>query len=202
MSRAHGARRLLAAIAGLLLVVLPALPAQAHDRLVASSPADGAVLDAAPPSLVLTFSAPALALGSRVVVTGPTGAVVSTGEPQYTDDTVVQALGGDLPAGEYRVQWRVTSSDGHPVSGELAWTASAPAAGDGSAAGAAAPSPPSPAAPSSAPAGPPSPATAPASATAPDGASGAPPWVVALAAAALAALVAAAVAVVRRRRSA
>ncbi|PWJ53131.1 hypothetical protein SAMN06264364_11426 [Quadrisphaera granulorum] len=111
----------------LLLVLIPALPAQAHDRLESSAPADGAVLDIAPTSVVLTFSAPPIGLGAKVVVTGPDGAVVSSGDPRVVDRTVTEDLAGDLPAGQYRVEWRVTSSDGHPVSGELTYTASAPA---------------------------------------------------------------------------
>lgn len=192
-------RRALALLAGALLVLVPALPAQAHDRLEASSPADGSAVQAAPTSVVLTFSAPAIALGSEVVVTGPDGRVVSVGDAQFVDSTVTQPLAGELPAGQYRVDWRVTSSDGHPVSGTFGYTASAAAAGSAPAATSpsAAPSsaPPSAGVPSSTP-GVPSDASAAASSG-----SGSSGWGVALGAVALLAVVAAVAAVVLRRRS-
>ncbi|WP_180357544.1 copper resistance CopC family protein [Streptomyces sp. NP160] len=190
-------RRASALLAGGLLVllstVLAALPAQAHDRLESSSPADGAVVGVAPASVVLTFDAPVIALGSKVVVTGPDGTVVSTGEPQFLDTTVTQRLAGDPAAGQYRVEWRVTSSDGHPVSGTFAYTASAPAAGpptpSSTSASSSAPAPSGPAAVSS-------PEAAPVVASSP----GAPGWPLAVGAVAALVVVAAAAAVVVRRR--
>jgi hypothetical protein len=53
---------------------------------------------------------------------------VSTGTPQIVDATVHQALLPDLPAGAYRVIWRVTSDDGHPVSDTFSFTVTAGAA--------------------------------------------------------------------------
>ncbi len=115
---------LAAAVLAVGLLLAGAGPAAAHDRLVSTDPADGSTVAGAPSELVLTFDEPAIALGTQVVVTGPDGSVVSQGEPQLVDSTVTQALGGALPAGAYRVLWRVTSADGHPISGELGFTAS------------------------------------------------------------------------------
>ena len=39
------------------------------------------------------------------------------------DNTVAQSIGPDAPAGTYTVQWRVTSADGHPISGTFGFTA-------------------------------------------------------------------------------
>jgi methionine-rich copper-binding protein CopC len=96
----------------------------AHDRLESTNPADGSTVEVAPGSVVLTMSSAPLALGTQVQVSGPDG-IVSGGDPQIVDDTVTQALTGDRPAGTYEVQWRVTSSDGHPISGSFAFTATA-----------------------------------------------------------------------------
>jgi hypothetical protein len=41
------------------------------------------------------------------------------------DNTVVQDLPGSSPAGRYTVLWRVTSADGHPVSGQISFTSRA-----------------------------------------------------------------------------
>src|SRR5690606_32208723 len=59
----------------------------------------------------------------QVVVTGPDGVVVSDGPAQLVDTSVVQPLVATLPAGPYTVEWRVTSADGHPLSGALTFTA-------------------------------------------------------------------------------
>lgn len=96
--------------------------ALAHDALVATTPAAGATLTTAPAQAELEFSGPPQALGTQVVVTAPDGAVVSRGEPELRGSTVVQPLADGLPAGAYTVAWRVTSSDGHPLSGTSAFT--------------------------------------------------------------------------------
>ena len=89
-----------------------------HDVLISTSPADGQRVGAAPSLVTLTFSAPVLQIGTAVAVTGP-GGDATQGPPAVLADTVNQPLRGALPPGGYRVQWRVTSRDGHPVSGEF-----------------------------------------------------------------------------------
>jgi hypothetical protein len=56
-----------------------------------------------------------------------------------------QAAGA--PAGRYTVDWRVTSADGHPITGSLAFTAQAPGEGQRVPAQSAAPAPAAPAEP-------------------------------------------------------
>src|SRR5699024_10824890 len=41
---------------------------------------------------------------------------------------VSHPLADDLPAGEYSVDWRVVSADGHPISGEFTFTVTEQAA--------------------------------------------------------------------------
>ncbi|WP_432546057.1 copper resistance CopC family protein [Kineococcus sp. SYSU DK004] len=121
--RASRSAALTAALAlGLAAPVALAAPALAHDRLVSSSPADGDVVGTAPDTVDLRMSETPLALGTQVEVTGP-GGLVSSGEPRIVDSTVSQSLGAERPAGTYEVQWRVTSSDGHPVSGSFTFEA-------------------------------------------------------------------------------
>jgi methionine-rich copper-binding protein CopC len=103
--------------AGLLAL---ASPAAAHDVIRSTNPADGATVERLPDRVVLTFDEPALALGSEVVVTGPAGPV-SDGPPSLVDNEVRQAVRAG-PAGRYTVLWRVTSADGHPVSGTFSFT--------------------------------------------------------------------------------
>ncbi|MBB2924462.1 copper resistance CopC family protein [Cellulomonas cellasea] len=121
----------LAGLGGITLGVLGAGPAAAHSALVSSDPADGSTPATAPAQVTLTFNEPAVALGTVVEVRAPDGRVVSTGDAVLADAGVTQALSGDLPAGAYSVLWRVTSADGHPIEGQLTFTAQGPTtAGD------------------------------------------------------------------------
>ncbi len=106
--------------ATVVTLIATAAPASAHDVLRSTNPADGAVVDRLPDMVVLTFDEPALAIGTEVVVTGPAGPV-SDGQPQLVDAEVRQPVRAG-PAGRYTVLWRVTSADGHPVSGTFAFT--------------------------------------------------------------------------------
>jgi copper resistance protein C len=128
-ARRRSARTVAVVVATVLTAVLAAtavtliataVPASAHDVLRSTNPADGAVVDRLPDRVVLTFDEPALAIGTEVVVTGPAGPV-SDGQPQLVDAEVRQPVRAG-PAGRYTVLWRVTSADGHPVSGTFAFT--------------------------------------------------------------------------------
>ncbi len=106
-------------LAGLLLGAGPAL---AHDALEETNPKDGSTVATLPDEIELVFNNNPLALGSVVRVESPDGDVTE-GKPKIVDETVSQAIAPGAPAGEYKVQWRVTSSDGHPISGEFSFTA-------------------------------------------------------------------------------
>jgi copper resistance protein C len=127
-ARAAGRYRLLAVLAGAMLAVwVGASPASAHNTLIATNPADQVTVQSAPQAVVLTFDEPANAMGTQVVVTGPSGQV-QQGQPQLADNTITEALQPGAPAGAYTVAWRVTSADGHPVSGTFSFTAETAAA--------------------------------------------------------------------------
>lgn len=106
------------------VLVAAAGPAAAHDVLTATAPGNGSTVARTPSSVVLTFDAPAIAMGTKISVTGPSGDV-GQGGPALVDNTVSQALQPGAPAGPYTVEWRVTSADGHPVSGTFTFTARA-----------------------------------------------------------------------------
>ena len=114
---------LLAAVG--LLGLSPA--AHAHDTLTDSSPAEGETLDEPPTQVRLTFSAEVLELGAAAVVTDGDGATWEAGEPTVAGVDVTVPLKDGLPNGSYEVSWRVTSSDGHPISGVIPFTVDAPA---------------------------------------------------------------------------
>lgn len=118
-----------AGLSGLVLVgllvggVVAATAAQAHNVLRGTDPADGSTVAVAPDHVTLTFDEPALALGTEIEVRAPGGTLVSAGAPQLVDTTVTENLAGALPAGVYAVTWRVTSADGHPITGNFSFTA-------------------------------------------------------------------------------
>jgi len=120
------ARRRRALVVLLAAALAPALglavaqPAAAHDRLVSSDPADGAKVDEPPTTLTLVFSAAMLDSGAQVAVTTPDG--TTKAQVAVDGEDVVATLPADLPGGEWDVAWRVVSSDGHPIEGDLAFT--------------------------------------------------------------------------------
>ena len=116
------ARALLGVAATALLVGTGPAVAQAHDGLVSTSPAPEGAVAAAPSTVELRFTGEPLPLGTQVLVTGPDGAPVSEGPAEIRGTAVVQQLVDALPAGAYRVEWRSTSSDGHPLSGTYGFT--------------------------------------------------------------------------------
>lgn len=124
MSTAARARAAaLAVLAAVVIVVGVGSPASAHNVLISVAPADGSTVAAAPSSVVLTFDQPAQALGTEILVRGPGGSTVSIGDAVLVNSTVSQQLGAQRPAGTYTVEWRVTSADGHPVSGHFTFSA-------------------------------------------------------------------------------
>jgi copper resistance protein C len=114
----------LATATSLALLVTGTGIAQAHDELAGSSPEAGGTVDAAPGTVELEFSGDVQELGSEVVVTAADGSTVSEGALQVDGRTVTQPLAGDLAGGEYTVDWRVTSADGHPESDSYTFTVS------------------------------------------------------------------------------
>lgn len=125
----HPGRTLvLAALLAPLLTLLTAPTASAHNALLSTTPARGAVLTTMPPVVALHFDLPSGVLGTQVVVLGPTGNVAA-GAPHLIDDDVRQPIDPGSPAGHYTVNWRAISADGHPVQGTFGFTTTRRAAG-------------------------------------------------------------------------
>ncbi len=108
-------------ILGLALSLPP--PAAAHTQLIASDPSAGASLRRPPAEVTLTFSEPMsrrLAVVALTIADGaPARLAVRAGaDPtQLVASTPAEATGG----GRWRVSFRVTSADGHPVQGDLSF---------------------------------------------------------------------------------
>ncbi|GES39515.1 copper resistance CopC family protein [Rhodococcus aetherivorans] len=137
----------LARLAGLLGAVAAALlfaagPAAAHSVVIASTPAPGEQIAQGPERVSLTFNEALQESFAALTVVGPDGNLWSKGDPLVEDATVSVAVGDLGPAGEYTIAYRVTSADGHPVTGTQVFTLTQDgpgAPGAAAAAGAAAP---------------------------------------------------------------
>jgi methionine-rich copper-binding protein CopC len=99
-------------------------PAQAHDALASTSPAEGQTITTNPGKVSITLNnAPNTQLkGSNIIkVTAPDGHVVSTGDLTVDGATLTTAADIDHP-GEHTVEWRAVSADGHPIEGKFTFT--------------------------------------------------------------------------------
>lgn len=118
--------RKLAVVFGVACLALLGLatPAFAHNSLVSSTPANEATVDSTPSTIKLTFDQP-VQKGedlNTVSVKGPDNTGWKTG-PVDVESNVVSASLDELgPKGAYTVAYRIISADGHPVTGEVAFT--------------------------------------------------------------------------------
>lgn len=113
-------RALRGALAGAFLLGLLFMAtgvAAAHAVLVSTDPARGAELARGPERVSATFNEQLQADFAAMTVVGPDGHLWSTGETRVEGATAGVAVRPLGPAGTYTVHYRVTSADGHVVSG-------------------------------------------------------------------------------------
>jgi copper transport protein len=108
----------------ILALLCGAERAFAHASLVASEPADGSVIAAAPASLVLRFDEPVSAAVLRLL--DAAGRQRDDIKVEAQDERITVALPRDLPRGTQVLSWHVVSADGHPVGGSLLFSIGAP----------------------------------------------------------------------------
>ncbi|WP_410638913.1 copper resistance CopC family protein [Amycolatopsis sp. lyj-346] len=131
-SRCSFAVRMAAVLAAIgAAAVLGAPAAAAHSVLVSSSPSADAALAVTPAEAVLEFNEPVENRFTELTVLGPDGASHWEAGPVSVVDTRVSAPLRPLgPAGAYTIRYRVTSADGHPVSGTIPFRLTAAGGGD------------------------------------------------------------------------
>ena len=107
--------------------------AWAHAALIASDPTENALLTEPPPRVSATFNEPMQAQFAAMAVIGPDGNKWSDGEPDVDGAVISIGVRPGGPGGNYTVNYRATSADGHVVSGSwsyrLAVAANSPGAG-------------------------------------------------------------------------
>jgi copper resistance protein C len=126
-ARLVAASLLFAAIA--LVATLTAGAAGAHAARVSTDPADDAAVSAGPARVSAVFNEPLQPTFAAMTVVGPDGNLWTSGQPQVQGPVVsvgVRPLG---PTGPYKVNYRVTSADGHVVSGSWSFRLTSPGTG-------------------------------------------------------------------------
>jgi len=103
-------------------VVMPATAATAHTEVVSTLPSAGAVLDAAPTSVAITFNEALLAASVEASILDSSGALITSVTPEVDGTVVTIPCPAGLAAGGYEVAYRVASGDGHPVTGSVAFS--------------------------------------------------------------------------------
>jgi len=124
-------RRLVATVLLIVAMAISGTPAAwAHAVRVATDPAPDATLNSGPARVTATFNEQLQSNFAAMTVVGPDGNLWSDGAPRVQGAAVsvgVRPLG---PTGRYTVNYRVTSADGHVVSGS--WSFTLAVAGSGS----------------------------------------------------------------------
>ncbi len=121
----RGSRAALAlALVAAITIWLPATPAFAHAAFTGSTPSDGESLASPPDQIRLEFNETVDERFVETALTGPDGQPVDIGETTVEAGAV--AFTADITApGDYTIGYRIVSTDGHPVEGEIAFTVTA-----------------------------------------------------------------------------
>ena len=119
---------LLGVVLAFLAIASPAV-ASAHATRIATDPPVNAALATGPSQVSATFDEELQTTFAAMNVVGPDGNLWSTGDPRVQGAVVsvdVRPLG---PMGTYTVNYRVTSADGHVVSGSWPFRLTSPGTG-------------------------------------------------------------------------
>ncbi|MDO3647517.1 copper resistance CopC family protein [Nocardia mangyaensis] len=123
--RPAGLAVLVALLAALFAAAFAAAgTAGAHSGAVSSVPEDGSTVEVGPARASITFNEELQKTFPSLTVVGPDGRLWSKGEVLVEGPTVSVEVGELGPVGEYTLAFRVTSADGHPVSGTRHFTLS------------------------------------------------------------------------------
>lgn len=115
-------RSVMALMLAVGLALLGAAPAAAHSELISSNPEAGQALDYAPIGVKLVFNQDINESFATVSVVGPGNEQWAQGETAVDGPTVTVSVRDGAPIGRYTVGYRVTSADGHPITGSYEFT--------------------------------------------------------------------------------
>lgn len=107
--------------------VFGAPPASAHSELVSSDPPADVTLEFAPIGVGLVFNQDINESFATVSLIGPDEEQWAQGSATVEGPDVSVLVKNGLPNGEYTVGYRVTSADGHPITGSYTFSVEAAA---------------------------------------------------------------------------
>ncbi|OZF53767.1 copper resistance protein CopC [Rhodococcus sp. 14-2470-1b] len=122
-------RKLIVAAVAISALLIGAPTASAHSVVTGSTPADGSEIAAGPAQVAVSFNEVPQSQFATLNVVGPDGNLWSKGDPRIEGQSIVVDVGELGPAGEYTIAYRVTSADGHPISGTIGFTLTTEGAG-------------------------------------------------------------------------
>ena len=120
---------LLAVLALAVLALTGAGTASAHATRISADPAPDSALDAGPERVSGTFNEQLQTSFAAMTVVGPDGNLWSTGPTEIEGAVASVGLRPLGPVGTYTVNYRVTSADGHVVSGSWSFRLTTAGAG-------------------------------------------------------------------------
>lgn len=104
-----------------LFIAVSATSASAHDTLIDSNPKEGETLTQNLEVISLTFNNTPQDVGVEALLTDASGVTTSLTDYQISGNTLDLTVPHNI-GGELKLSWRVVSSDGHAISGELNFT--------------------------------------------------------------------------------
>jgi copper resistance protein C len=116
-----------ALVAAMALASAPV--ASAHATRIATDPPDNTALASGPQRVSATFNEQLQPEFAAMTVVGPDANLWSTGDPQVQGAVIAVGVRPLGPAGTYTVNYRVTSADGHVVSGSWSFRLSVASTG-------------------------------------------------------------------------
>lgn len=114
----------IATLAATVIFFAAAPAATAHDALASSTPAVDEVVSTPLTQVQLTFNEEPLAgfdTGIVIAVIDPAGTDISTGDVMVDATTLTKSV-SPTTVGSYQVLWQTVSADGHPISGQYAFS--------------------------------------------------------------------------------
>ncbi|OAK56262.1 hypothetical protein A3K89_17510 [Rhodococcoides kyotonense] len=99
-----------------------ASPAAAHSELVSSDPPADVTLEFAPIGVGLVFNQNINESFATITLVGPDEQQWSQGSTTVDGPDVTISVKDGLPNGDYTVGYRVTSADGHPITGSYGFS--------------------------------------------------------------------------------
>ncbi len=107
------------ACAAIALGLITPTAAFAHDDILGASPNNGAQVTRVPEEVRVEFAEPPTSgFGS---IAGPAGQALRDGEAKVIGTELVIPIRPDAGLGGYEVEFRATSTDGHPITGTLSF---------------------------------------------------------------------------------